>query len=252
MVDWVYDELVLAADLVSRNGWTGVRASSAEAQALSALLRRGQLHDGEDLPDNFRSASSIQRKSYDIATADEEYAGKPTRGGRLDALVISAFRADTATMQARAAAVRDALDAGEILPAERDEDDEVSAREGGILEHLARRRERDRSIRSRKIRAVVTAGGDIACEVCGFDFGRVYGERGDGYIEVHHSRPLHVSGETDTALDDLALLCANCHRMCHRGAWITPSEVSAIMGIARLPGPPSALESIGRTRKTKR
>ena len=26
IVDCVYDELVLAADLVSRNGWTGVRA----------------------------------------------------------------------------------------------------------------------------------------------------------------------------------------------------------------------------------
>lgn len=161
MVDWVYDELVLAADLVSRNGWTGVRASSEEAKALSALLRRGQLHDGEVLPDNFRSESSIQRKTYDIATADEAYAGKPTRGGRLDSLVITAFRADTAGMQARAAAVRAALDAGETLPVEPDEADEVSAREGGILEHIARRRERDRSIRKRKIQAVVATGGDI-------------------------------------------------------------------------------------------
>lgn len=229
MVDWVYDELVLAADLVSRNGWTGVRASSEEAKALSALLRRGQLHDGEALPDNFRSLSSIQRKTYDIATADEAYIGAPTRGGRLDALVIAAFRADTAGMQARAAAVRDALDAGETLPAEQDEPDEVTAREGGILEFLARRRERDRGIRKRKIQAVVAAGEDIACEVCGFDFGRVYGERGDGYIEVHHVRPLHVSGETDTRLDDLALVCANCHRMCHRGAWMTPRDVAALI-----------------------
>jgi len=229
MVDWVYDELVLAADLVSRSGWTGVRASSAEAQALSTLLRRGQLHDGEELPGNFRSTSSIQRKTYDIATADEAYVGRPTRGGRLDALVIAAFRADTAGMQARAAAVRAALDAGETLPVEPDEADEVSAREGGILEHIARRRERDRGIRSRKIRSVAAAGGDIACEVCGFDFGRFYGERGDGYIEVHHVRPLHVSGETETRLDDLALLCANCHRMCHRGTWISPSQVAAIV-----------------------
>jgi 5-methylcytosine-specific restriction protein A len=231
MVDWVYDELVLAADLVSRSGWTGVRASSAEAHALSALLRRGQLHDGEELPDNFRSTSSIQRKTYDIATADEAYEGKPTRGGRLDARVIAAFRADTAGMQARAAAVRIALDAGETLPVEPDEVDEVSAREGGILEHIARRRERDRGLRARKIRATLAAGGVIACEVCGFNFGRVYGERGEGYIEVHHVRPLHVSGETETRLDDLALLCANCHRMCHRGAWMTPDKVAAIIRV---------------------
>ncbi|KNY04771.1 hypothetical protein AKH00_14910 [Microbacterium sp. GCS4] len=228
MVDWVYDELVLAADLVSRNGWTGVRAASPEAQALSTLLRRGQLHDGEELPANFRSPSSIQRKTYDLSTADEHYEGRPTRGGRLDAPVIAAFRAATAEMQARAAAIRAALDAGETLPAT-DDEDEPEAREGGILEHIARRRERDRGLRTRKIRAVLDAGGTTACEVCGFDFGLTYGERGEGYVEVHHVRPLHVTGATVTRLDDLALLCANCHRMCHRGQWITPEDVRALL-----------------------
>lgn len=54
----------------------------------------------------------------------------------------------------------------------------------------------------------MAAGADIAYEVCGFDFGYVYGERGEGYIEVHHVRPLHISGETETRLDNLALLYA--------------------------------------------
>ena len=56
------------------------------------------------------------------------------------------------------------------------------------------------------------------CVACGFDFGEVYGERGEGYIEVHHLIPLHevnddhkVNPETD-----LAPVCANCHRMIHR------------------------------------
>ena len=56
------------------------------------------------------------------------------------------------------------------------------------------------------------------CGACGFDFGKVYGERGEGYIEVHHLIPLHnvdddheVNPETD-----LAPVCANCHRMIHR------------------------------------
>ncbi|MEW1974149.1 HNH endonuclease [Microbacterium profundi] len=230
MVDWVYDELVLAADLVSRNGWTGVRAGSSEARALSVLLRRGQLHEGEVLPANFRSTSSIQRKSYDLATADEKYDGKPTRGGRLDALVIGEFRANTAAMQKRATAIRGVLATGETLPAVLD--DEVESREGGILEHLARRRERDPGLRSRKIQTALDAGIALSCEVCGFNFGLTYGERGEGYIEVHHVTPLHISGETVTKLDDLALLCANCHRMCHRGKWITPSAVRAAIQTA--------------------
>jgi 5-methylcytosine-specific restriction protein A len=228
MVDWRYDELVLVADAVSRNGARAIRASSPQALELSQLLRRGQLHPGVDLPGNFRSPSSIQRKSYDIQTADPEYSGTPTRGGRLDRVVAEAFRTDPAGMQATASAIRDVLAEGAILPEDAPaEEDRVE--EGGILEYLARRHERDRGIRERKIAAVRQSGAAVACEVCGFDFGAVYGSRGAGYIEVHHRRPLHVSGPVTTGVDDLVLLCANCHRMCHRGRWITPVALMALL-----------------------
>ena len=59
--------------------------------------------------------------------------------------------------------------------------------------------------------------GKLDCEVCGFDFNAVYGELGSGYIEAHHRVPLsELSGESKTRLDDLALVCSNCHRMLHR------------------------------------
>ncbi|WP_425546396.1 HNH endonuclease [Amycolatopsis minnesotensis] len=67
--------------------------------------------------------------------------------------------------------------------------------------------------------------------MCGFDFEHTYGDRGARYIECHHAIPLHVSGETTTRLSNLVLLCANCHRMIHRGAkWITPDELRALVG----------------------
>jgi 5-methylcytosine-specific restriction protein A len=56
------------------------------------------------------------------------------------------------------------------------------------------------------------------CCICGFDFELVYGERGKGFIEVHHTKPLsEVEGETviDPATD-LVPVCSNCHRMIHR------------------------------------
>ena len=229
MVDWVYDELVLAADLVSRNGWKGVRASTPDAQALSELLRAGQLHIGEDLPDDFRTASAIQRKTFDLATADPTYAGRRTRGGRQDRDVILAFRADPLGMQARAAAVRGALERGETRPAGWEREDDGASDEGSILEYLARRRERDPKARARKLTAVQASGMPIECEVCGFNFGSTYGPRGEGYIEVHHRKPLHVSGPTRTRPADLALLCANCHRMCHREEWITPQALRELI-----------------------
>jgi hypothetical protein len=56
------------------------------------------------------------------------------------------------------------------------------------------------------------------CVACGFDFGEVYGDRGEGYIEVHHLVPLHDAedGHEVNPETDLAPVCANCHRMIHR------------------------------------
>ena len=55
------------------------------------------------------------------------------------------------------------------------------------------------------------------CEVCRFNFDKVYGsEHADSYIEIHHVKPLsEYEGEVDPATD-LVPLCANCHRMAHR------------------------------------
>lgn len=62
--------------------------------------------------------------------------------------------------------------------------------------------------------------GDI-CEVCGFNFGRRYGKYGAGFIEVHHLNPVSsYKGKKTVAvsLNDVRVVCANCHRMLHRGA----------------------------------
>ncbi len=60
--------------------------------------------------------------------------------------------------------------------------------------------------------------GRIACVACGMAFGDVYGEIGEGYIEVHHLSPISQI-EGVHAVDpktDLVPLCANCHAMIHR------------------------------------
>ena len=54
--------------------------------------------------------------------------------------------------------------------------------------------------------------------VCDFDFEEAYGELGEGFIEVHHTKPLY-SLEEEIIInpkEDLVCLCSNCHRMIHR------------------------------------
>lgn len=63
-----------------------------------------------------------------------------------------------------------------------------------------------------------THGGRIACAACGMAFDNVYGEIGEGYIEVHHLSPISQSDGVHTVdpKEDLVPLCANCHAMIHR------------------------------------
>lgn len=91
--------------------------------------------------------------------------------------------------------------------------------EGAVLLTRHRRRERDSgAIRRAKSRYRKEHGGRSPCQLCGFEFGEAYPELGEGYIEAHHRTPLAELGEAGVQVyyDDLAFLCANCHRMEHR------------------------------------
>ncbi|WP_413504115.1 HNH endonuclease [Serratia grimesii] len=58
------------------------------------------------------------------------------------------------------------------------------------------------------------------CQGCGFNFEKVYGEHGRGFIHVHHIKPIHTIGEgyVLNPIEDLVPLCPNCHAMVHRGS----------------------------------
>lgn len=72
--------------------------------------------------------------------------------------------------------------------------------------------ERDANARSECIRHNGTV-----CVVCGFDFFKVYGELGLGFIHVHHVRDVAVQGQTTiNPKKDLVPVCPNCHAMLHK------------------------------------
>lgn len=55
------------------------------------------------------------------------------------------------------------------------------------------------------------------CFVCGFNFAAAYGAEAQGYIHVHHLRPLSEIAVTYTVdpIADLRPLCPNCHAIVH-------------------------------------
>ncbi len=72
--------------------------------------------------------------------------------------------------------------------------------------------------RSAKAREDCIDNYGVSCSVCGFNFKEFYGEIGEGYIHVHHLKPLSEIGEGYKldAVKDLRPVCPNCHAMLHR------------------------------------
>jgi 5-methylcytosine-specific restriction protein A len=238
--DWRWFELVVAADILHMNGWRRtLRAHEPQVVELSQYLRGQKPELGE--AKRYRSPGSVQRKLEDLRTVHPEYGGRSTKGSRLTVATVETFIAEPGRMHRLAQAIRgvggwDALEA-DTAETESDvfaSDDPAtfaSSTEGRVLRRLVTTRERDPKLRRWKITQARADRGDIACEACGFDFEQTYGELGEGFIHVHHVIPLHFSGVVDTRLDDLALLCANCHQMVHRGRprWKTPAELRNIL-----------------------
>jgi hypothetical protein len=72
--------------------------------------------------------------------------------------------------------------------------------------------------RDRKARTACIAHYGTVCSVCGLDFVKRYGKIGEGFIHVHHLKPLSEVGEGYRVhpIDDLRPVCPNCHGMIHR------------------------------------
>lgn len=73
--------------------------------------------------------------------------------------------------------------------------------------------------------------GRLFCEVCGFDFQKVYGEIGEDFIEAHHTIPVSEMEEGHlTKIEDLVMLCSNCHSMVHRRRpWLGKDELKSLI-----------------------
>ena len=60
--------------------------------------------------------------------------------------------------------------------------------------------------------------GFLFCEICGMNFEQTYGKLGKDFIEAHHNKEAiaNMDDLSETKIEDLVMLCSNCHSMVHR------------------------------------
>lgn len=102
--------------------------------------------------------------------------------------------------------------------------------EGKAKIRIHRHKERDKKLIRLAKKKFKATYGDVFCECCGISFKRMYSKLGEDFIEAHHRTPLNqIKEETQTSIDDLAMLCANCHRMVHRTKDCSVDEVRQVI-----------------------
>jgi 5-methylcytosine-specific restriction protein A len=229
---WLRDEQILALDLYFSEGPNG---SSDSIQSLSDTLRQFPIerHLADDV--TFRSTASVKTKLANFRALDPNISGGLEHGSEGDAEVWAEFTNDRSRLRGVAEAIRATLASptatAEIADIGDEGDDFVEAEEGALLTRLHRTRERNRRLILAKKKKVLKALGRLPCEVCSFDFVEAYGDLGSEFVECHHTVPVsQLTPGSKTGLDDLALVCANCHRMLHRRKpWLTVEQLRTII-----------------------
>ena len=232
-MDWIREELALALELYLKHRQSIPGKKSEEVLALSATLRNLNQTRGKKGDETLRNANGVYLKLMNFRSNDPIFTVQGKRGmthaNALEKVLWDEFSNRPTELFKYCDSIREAI--VELRDASDVENDEgAEAKEGKILTRLHRYRERDSEIVRKKKNSVMKSGKKLLCEVCGFDFQVHYGERGAAFIECHHTKPVCEMGDgAKTRLEDLALVCPNCHRMIHRRApWLSIFELRAI------------------------
>jgi predicted HNH restriction endonuclease len=232
---WSRDELILALNLYCLNPASPPGKQSREVIELSRLLNRMGRALGVDGSGDFRNPNGVYMKLMNFRRFDPAYTGQGrvglTRGNKDEGAVWNEFAGDRPRLAKVAAAIRTAVEQDAAELAELSTDDEgMEAPEGRVLTRLHRVRERNRRLVEQRKTKAFREKGALTCEVCAFDYEKRYGKRGYGFIEAHHTKALASLTENSiTKLEDLALVCANCHRMIHaQKPWLSIEELRVI------------------------
>lgn len=232
---WHRDEIILALALYRSLDSKDMNVNNILVIELSELLNRLPLHERRSEHEKFRNVNGVVLKLGNFKAIDPEFIGQGMSSfSKNDEKIFFEFYGNDTELQLRANQIRNTV-MNESLNKELQkiqddcEDEDYLAKEGKVIYKLHKFRERNNKLNNKKKEQYLKDFGKLDCEVCKFNFFETYGELGKGFIEAHHRVPLsEIDGEQITKLDDLALVCSNCHRMLHRS--ISMDELKKKLG----------------------
>ena len=92
----------------------------------------------------------------------------------------------------------------------------IESSEGMVRLRLHKIRERNQKLVNSKKQKFLAKNGRLFCEICNFNFEDMYGELGHDFIEAHHCESIASLNGAKNSIENLKLVCSNCHSMIHR------------------------------------
>lgn len=230
--NWTKDELILALELYFRDETAIGNKNHPEVIRLSQILNSLPIHSDGVQEANFRNPTGVAMKLSNYLRFDPSYKGKGLdRGNKMEEVVWNMYSSDIDALTKVKNAIIGNINFLKESRSSQIEDSLEEASEGKVLTRVHKTRERNKAIVKKKKESVLRKTGALKCETCSFDFKEIYGELGEGFAECHHKKPVsQLKNNEKTKLDDLAILCANCHRMIHRSKpWKTIDELKIIL-----------------------
>ena len=220
---WHRDEIILALQLYHSIESKEMDSKNPKIIEVSKILNKLPIHKSRTEHINFRNPNGVSMKLNNFKAIDPNYDRKGMdRYSRLDKEVFFEFIDNISGLNKIAEQIKNAVSDDELSTklyriGDEEDDDIEEVKEGRVIYKLHKYRERDPKLNKKKKDQYFKRTGKLECEVCKFDFYKVYGDLGLGFMECHHKVPLsEIEGESTTSIKDLALVCSNCHRMLHR------------------------------------
>lgn len=203
----------------------------ATLEPLRVSVRNSDYHI--NLQDRIRAIAAdleniddIRAKHPDLAEAIEEHGNAlkaeensiliRTTADRVNELQESIFGLTNAASATK-------LEEAEAEPAV--DEEEIFGVEGRLLARIHVYKERDKSFAARVKKHIKAKNGKLTCEACGMDPVALYGPNGERCLEAHHRIPIEqLQPDSITRVDEMAILCASCHRIVHSAKPCIPVE----------------------------